>query len=235
MFYYWPFINMQYIIILLPAVLIALYAQIKMQATFSKYSKIESSRRITGADVAMRVLTHNDVVGVNMERAQGNLGDHFDSSTNTIRLSDQVYARTSIAAVGIAAHEAGHAVQNSIGYKPMKFRKFIVPIANIGSKLAMPLVLIGLLLPVQYSFILNLGIIFFSFSVLFQLVTLPVEINASRRALKALEESHTLYDDEIVGAKKVLMAAALTYLAATISAVLSLLRLILIAGSRRGD
>ena len=149
-------------------------------------------------------------------------------------MSDSVYSSNSVAAVGVAAHEAGHAVQYANNYAPMKFRRVLVPITNIGSTLSIPLIFIGLLLPIQYDFIVNIGIALFSFAVLFQLVTLPVEFDASRRAIATLEQSGTLYDEELIGAKKVLSAAAMTYLAATFSAVMSLFRLILIAGNRRG-
>ena len=149
-------------------------------------------------------------------------------------MSDSVYSSNSVAAVGVAAHEAGHAVQYANNYAPMKFRRVLVPITNIGSTLSIPLIFIGLLLPIQYDFIVNIGIALFSFAVLFQLVTLPVEFDASRRAITTLEQSGTLYDEELIGAKKVLSAAAMTYLAATFSAVMSLFRLILIAGNRRG-
>ena len=229
-FYYYDY---TYFLFMLPALLLSLWAQIKVNTTFSKYSKVRNSRGLTGADAAYKVLSHNDVTGVSLEHIHGNLNDHFDPKTNVIRLSDSVYSQTSVAAVGVAAHEAGHAVQKATDYSPMKLRAVLVPISRFGSFLAMPLIFIGLLLPVQYDFVVTLGIIFFSFSVLFQIITLPVEINASNRAIQTLEQTGTLEGEELEGAKKVLKAAAMTYLAATFAAVMSLLRLLLIFGGRR--
>lgn len=219
---------------MLPALILSLYAQIKVSSTFAKYSKIKNSNGLTGSEAAYKVLAQNGVTNVAVEHISGSLNDHFDPQTNIIRLSDSVYSSNSVAAVGVAAHEAGHAVQYANNYAPMKFRRVLVPITNIGSTLSIPLIFIGLLLPIQYDFIVNIGIALFSFAVLFQLVTLPVEFDASRRAITTLEQSGTLYDEELIGAKKVLSAAAMTYLAATFSAVMSLFRLILIAGNRRG-
>ena len=230
-FYYFDY---SYFLFMLPALILSLYAQIKVNSTFAKYSKIKNSNGLTGSEAAYKVLTQNGVTNVAVEHISGNLSDHFDPQTNIIRLSDSVYSSYSVAAVGVAAHEAGHAVQYANNYAPMKFRRVLVPITNIGSTLSIPLIFIGLLLPIQYDFIVNIGIALFSFAVLFQLVTLPVEFDASRRAIATLEQSGTLYDEELIGAKKVLSAAAMTYLAATFSAVMSLFRLILIAGNRRG-
>ncbi|MFR1178994.1 MAG: zinc metallopeptidase [Bacilli bacterium] len=230
-FYYFDY---SYFLFMLPALILSLYAQIKVNSTFAKYSKIKNSNGLTGSEAAYKVLTQNGVTNVAVEHISGNLSDHFDPQTNIIRLSDSVYSSNSVAAVGVAAHEAGHAVQYANNYAPMKFRRVLVPITNIGSTLSIPLIFIGLLLPIQYDFIVNIGIALFSFAVLFQLVTLPVEFDASRRAITTLEQSGTLYDEELIGAKKVLSAAAMTYLAATFSAVMSLFRLILIAGNRRG-
>ena len=222
-FYYFDY---SYFLFMLPALILSLYAQIKVNSTFAKYSKIKNSNGLTGSEAAYKVLTQNGVTNVAVEHISGNLSDHFDPQTNIIRLSDSVYSSNSVAAVGVAAHEAGHAVQYANNYAPMKFRRVLVPITNIGSTLSIPLIFIGLLLPIQYDFIVNIGIALFSFAVLFQLVT--------RRAITTLEQSGTLYDEELIGAKKVLSAAAMTYLAATFSAVMSLFRLILIAGNRRG-
>ena len=230
-FYYFDY---SYFLFMLPALILSLYAQIKVNSTFAKYSKIKNSNGLTGSEAAYKVLTQNGVTNVAVEHISGNLSDHFDPQTNIIRLSDSVYSSNSVAAVGVAAHEAGHAVQYANNYAPMKFRRVLVPITNIGSTLSIPWIFIGLLLPIQYDFIVNIGIALFSFAVLFQLVTLPVEFDASRRAIATLEQSGTLYDEELIGAKKVLSAAAMTYLAATFSAVMSLFRLILIAGNRRG-
>ena len=228
------FFDYTYFLFMLPALIISLYAQFKVSSTFSKYSKVRNSRGFTGADAARKVLQQNGVANVAVEHIAGDLTDHFDPRTNIIRLSNSVHSSDSVAAVGVAAHEAGHAVQYANGYAPMKFRTALVPVTNIGSTLSMPLIFIGLLLPVQYDFVVNIGIALFSLAVLFQLVTLPVEFDASRRAIVTLEQGGTLSGVEIEGAKKVLQAAALTYLAATFSAVMSLLRLLLLAGNRRG-
>ena len=228
------YFDYSYFLFMLPALILSLYAQIKVSSTFAKYSKIKNSNGLTGSEAAYKVLAQNGVTNVAVEHISGSLNDHFDPQTNIIRLSDSVYSSNSVAAVGVAAHEAGHAVQYANNYAPMKFRRVLVPITNIGSTLSIPLIFIGLLLPIQYDFIVNIGIALFSFAVLFQLVTLPVEFDASRRAITTLEQSGTLYDEELIGAKKVLSAAAMTYLAATFAAVMSLFRLILIAGNRRG-
>ena len=228
------YFDYSYFLFMLPALILSLYAQIKVSSTFAKYSKIKNSNGLTGSEAAYKVLAQNGVTNVEVEHISGSLNDHFDPQTNIIRLSDSVYSSNSVAAVGVAAHEAGHAVQYANNYAPMKFRRVLVPITNIGSTLSIPLIFIGLLLPIQYDFIVNIGIALFSFAVLFQLVTLPVEFDASRRAITTLEKSGTIYDEELIGAKKVLSAAAMTYLAATFSAVMSLFRLILIAGNRRG-
>lgn len=197
-----------------------------------------SRRGITGAQAAERVLRSNGVSGVRIERVNGNLTDHYDPRTNVIRLSDSVYGNTSTAAIGVACHEAGHAVQYAQSYAPIKFRAAIIPITNIGSKLAMPLILIGLLFAVfenlSYTFV-YLGIVCFGLSLVFQLVTLPVEFNASRRALAAIETGELLTEEEQKGARKTLRAAAMTYVAATAVALAQLLRLILIFGRRRRD
>lgn len=231
-FYYFDY---SYFWFMVPALVISLYAQFKVSSTFSKYSKVRNSRGLTGADAASRVLEQNGVTGVEVEHVSGDLNDHFDPRTNVIRLSDSVYSSTSVAAVGVAAHEAGHAVQHANGYAPMNIRKALVPVTNIGSTLSMPLIFIGLLLPVQYDFVVNLGIALFSLAVLFQVITLPVEFDASRRAIATLEQGGTLCGEELTGAKKVLTAAAMTYLAATFTAVMSLLRLLLIVAGRRRD
>ena len=225
-FYYYDY---TYFLFMLPAFLIAMYAQIKVQYTFSKYSTIYNTRGLTGAQAAQRVLMNNNVTNVAIERVSGHLSDHYDPSTNVIRLSDAVYSSTSV-----AAHEAGHAVQQNQGYLPIKIRSAMVPVTKLGSFLSMPIILLGLLLPVQYSFVVNIGIILFSMIVVFELITLPVEINASRRAIDTLEQTDTLYGEELDGAKEVLRAAAFTYLASVFSSAMSLLRILLITGNRRG-
>lgn len=225
-----------YLVLVLPCILLSLWASSNVNSTFKKYSQQLSYRRISGAEAARRVLSANGVHGVRIDRVSGNLTDHFDPKTNVIRLSDSVYDSTSTAAIGVAAHEAGHAVQYAQDYAPIKLRAAIIPLTNFGSKLAMPLILIGLLLSFAEGFsffFVYLGIACFGLSLIFQLVTLPVEFNASRRAIAAIEEGGLLTIDEQKGAKKTLTAAALTYVAATATALAQLLRLILLFGNRR--
>ena len=224
-----------YLVLVLPCVLLSLWASSNVNSTFKKYSQQYSTRRLTGAEAARRVLSANGVHGVRIDRVSGNLTDHFDPKTNVIRLSDSVYDSTSTAAIGVAAHEAGHAVQYAQDYAPIKLRAAIIPLTNFGSKLAMPLILIGLLLSFAEGFsffFVYLGIACFGLSLVFQLVTLPVEFNASRRAMIAIEEGGLLTAEEQKGARKTLKAAALTYVAATATALAQLLRLILIFGRR---
>ena len=225
-----------YLIFVLPCLILSLWASSNVNSTFKRYANQYSLRRITGAQAAQRVLSANGVSGVRIERVSGNLTDHYDPRTNVIRLSDSVYDSTSTAAIGVACHEAGHAVQYAHNYGPIKLRAAIVPVTNIGSKLAIPLILLGLLLSfgesVSYTFV-YLGIACFGLSVIFQLVTLPVEFNASRRAMAAIEESGILTEDEQRGAKNTLRAAAMTYVAATAVALAQLIRLIAIFGGRR--
>ena len=223
------YLDYWYIVLVVPALLLAFWAQINVNTTFSRYSKVTAPSGMTGAESARRVLEANGVVGVRIERISGNLTDHFDPKTNTIRLSESVYDATTVSAVGVAAHEAGHAVQYAVGYSPMKLRAAIIPATNIGSQLAMPLVLLGLLL--SSAMLVDIGIVAFSMSTLFQLVTLPVEFNASRRAVATLEAS-CVSATEVKGAKAVLRAAALTYVAALAVSLASLLRLILLFGGR---
>ena len=230
------FFDWTYLYLVLPFVLLSLWASSSVKTTFNKYSKQFSRRGITGAQAAERVLRANGVHGVQIQRVSGDLTDHFDPKTNVIRLSDPVYNSTSTAAIGVACHEAGHAVQYAQSYAPIKLRAAIIPITNLGSKLAMPLILIGVLLSafeyVSYGFV-YLGIACFGFSLVFQLVTLPVEFNASRRALEAIESGELLTEEERRGARKTLTAAAMTYVAATAVALAQLLRLLLIFGGRR--
>jgi Zn-dependent membrane protease YugP len=232
--YYYGF-DLSYIVLVLPCVILSLWASYNVNHTFKKYSSQLSSRRITGAQAAQRVLYAHGVHNVRIERVSGNLTDHYDPKGNVIRLSDSVYDSTSTAAIGVACHEAGHAVQYAHNYGPIKFRAAIVPITNIGSKLAMPLILLGLALSVfmdlSYTFV-YIGIACFGLSLVFQLVTLPVEFNASRRAIKAIDQGDLLLEHELKGARKTLTAAALTYVAATAVALVQLLRLILIFGRR---
>lgn len=225
-----------YVVLVLPCVILSLWASSSVGSTFKKYSQQHSRRGITGAQAAERVLRSNGVSGVRIERVSGNLTDHYDPKTNVIRLSDSVYGSTSTAAIGVACHEAGHAVQYAQSYGPIKLRAAIIPVTNLGSKLAMPLILIGLLLAafegLSYGFV-YLGIACFGLSLVFQLVTLPVEFNASRRAIQAIETANLLTEEEQRGAKKTLKAAALTYVAATAVALAQLIRLIAIFGNRR--
>ena len=227
-----------YLVIVLPCVLLSLWASSSVKSTFNRYSSQYSIRRITGADAARRVLAHNGVGGVRIERVSGSLTDHYDPSANVIRLSDSVYDSTSTAAIGVACHEAGHAVQYAQNYAPIKLRAVIIPVTNIGSRLAMPLILLGVLLTFLESFsftLIYLGIGCFSLSLVFQLITLPVEFNTSRRAIAAIEQSGMLTQDEQIGAKKTLKAAAMTYVAATAVALAQLMRLLIIFGRRNDD
>ena len=234
MFLYYGF-DMTYLILVVPCLILSLWASYKVKSTFNKYSNQFSRRRITGAEAARRVLQMNGVTGVQITRVAGNLSDHYDPRTNVIRLSDSVYDSFSTASIGVACKEAGHAVQYAQSYAPIKLRAAIIPITNIGSHLAMPLILIGLLLNftqnVSFIFV-YLGIGCFALSLLFQLVTLPVEFNASRRAMEAISAGDILTPDEQVGARKTLTAAAMTYVAATAVALAQLLRLLAIFGGR---
>ena len=233
---YYSGFDMTYIILVLPCLLLSLWASANVNSTFKKYARQFSIRRLTGAEAAQRVLSANGVRGVRIDRVSGNLTDHFDPKTNVIRLSDSVYNSTSTAAIGVACHEAGHAVQYAQNYGPIKLRAAIIPITNFGSKIAMPLILIGILLSalgdISYTFV-YLGIAAFSLSLVFQLITLPVEFNASRRAMEAIEHANILTEEEQRGARKTLTAAAMTYVAATAVSLAQLLRLILIFGGRR--
>ena len=225
-----------YVVLVLPCVLLSLWASANVNSTFRKYSQQYSSRRLTGAEAAQRVLSANGVYGVRIERISGNLTDHYDPRTNVIRLSDSVYDNTSTAAIGVACHEAGHAVQYAVGYGPIKLRSAIVKTTQFSSQASFIILMLGLVLYSQP--ILLLGIVLFGVVAFFQLVTLPVEFNASHRALETLEGEHILEDEEMAGARKVLRAAALTYVAALLSSLLQLLRYVLIflnrSGNRRG-
>lgn len=233
MFGYLYYYNWSYLVFMIPYIIISLICQIKVQSAYSKYSKIQNSRHMTGAQAAQHVLMSNGVTNVRIEQVRGKLTDHFDPRTNVIRLSEGVYNSATVAAVGIAAHEAGHAVQHAQNYLPNKIRSAILPVANIGSKLSWIFIIIGLLMPNYGNLMLDIGIVFFAASVLFTVATLPVEFNASARALRCIRETNIMQDDEYVGARSVLKAAAMTYVAAALTAILQLLRLILIAGSRR--
>jgi len=224
-----------YIVLVLPCILISLWASSNVNSTFKRYAKQLSRRNITGAQAAQRVLSANGITNVRIERVSGNLTDHYDPKSNVIRLSDSVHDSTSTAAIGVACHEAGHAAQYASNYGPIKLRAAIIPITNIGTKIAMPLILLGVLFSalgtLSYT-IVYIGIACFGLSLIFQLVTLPVEFNASRRAIQAIDEAQLLTDEELSGARKTLKAAALTYVAATAVAFTQLLRLIILFGGR---
>lgn len=234
--YYGYGFDWTYFLIVLPCIILSMWASSSVNSTFNKYAKVMSIRRLTGAEAAQRVLSANGVQGVRIERIGGNLTDHYDPKTNVIRLSDSVHNSTSVAAIGVACHEAGHAVQYAQNYAPIKLRAAIIPITNIGSKLAMPLILAGILFSFLGNFsysLVYLGIAAFSLSLVFQLVTLPVEFNASRRAMSAIESSGLLTEEEQRGAKKTLKAAAMTYVAATAVALAQVVRLLILFGGRR--
>lgn len=231
---FYPFYFDPTYILVLIGVVLSLLASGKVKSTFARFSKVRNSRGITGAEAAEQVLHRAGIYDVRIERVAGNLTDHYDPRSKVLRLSDTVYGSTSVAAVGVATHECGHAIQHAKGYAPLKLRSTLVPIANFGSQIAWPLILIGLLFNSQSSALfINLGIIAFSGAVLFQLITLPVEFNASNRAIRMIADSGMMYGEEIVAAKKVLNAAALTYVASAATAILQLLRIILLTGGRR--
>ena len=228
---YYYGIDMYYIVLVLPCVLFAFWAQNKVNSTFNRYSRVQNLRGLTGAQAAEAVLRYNGVSGVRIEYVSGMLTDHFDPRSNVIRLSSAVYSSTSVASIGVAAHEAGHAVQYAIGYAPIKLRAAIIPLTQFGSMAAMPLLILGLIL--NTSTLVTIGIAAFGLSTLFQLVTLPVEFDASHRAIQILGNTGILYGDEIRDTRKVLSAAAMTYVAAAAASILSLLRLLILFGGRR--
>ena len=235
MYYYYGF-DWTYVVLVLPCILLSLWASANVNSTFKRYSGQYSRRGLTGAQAAERVLRSNGVTNVRIERVSGNLTDHFDPRSNVIRLSDNVYGNTSTAAIGVACHEAGHAVQYAQDYAPIRIRSAVIPATNLGSKLAMPLILLGLLIGLKGDlsyFLVYLGIGCFGLSLVFQLVTLPVEFDASRRAMTAIAQSELLTEEEQRGARKTLSAAALTYVAATAVALSQLLRLLVLFGGRR--
>ncbi len=222
------FFDPLYIIMILPALALSMYAQFRVQSSFRRYSRVPTARGITGARAARMILEASEVAGVTIERAHGFLSDHYDPRTRVLRLSEAVYSGDSLASVGVAAHEAGHAIQHARGYAALRLRSALVPVSTLGSNLAWPLLIIGFIFMAK-SLILA-GIVFFSLAVLFQLVTLPVEFNASSRALEALPATGILSADEVDGARKVLNAAALTYVAAAAAAVVQLVYFLIRAG-----
>ena len=225
--------DIYYFILIIPALLFGLWAQSQVNTNFQKYSQIGTMRGMTGAQAAEYILRQNGIYDVQIRHVSGHLSDNFNPRNKTINLSDSVYNSTSIAAIGVAAHEAGHAVQHAVNYAPIRIREMIIPVTQIGSWLYLPIIMVGFLFSSQA--LVNVGILLFSTLAIFQLVTLPVEFDASGRAIKTLESSGILYGEEITGAKKVLKAAALTYVAALVSSLAQLLRLILIFGGRRRD
>lgn len=225
------FYDKYYLLLVVPAIIISLVAQFKVSSTYKKYTEVFSQKGKTAAEITRMILDRNGLTNVSIESVKGSLTDHFDPRANVIRLSDSVRGDTSVASIGVAAHEAGHAVQHATGYVPIKLRNAVLPAANIGSTLSVPLILLGILF--SMPFLVDFGILLFSFVLLFQLVTLPVEFNASRRAIETLRSYSILSEDELFGAKKVLSAAAMTYVAAAITTAAQLLRLVLI--SRRRD
>ena len=225
-------------ILVLPAIILAVIAQGKVSSTFNKYSRVPSRIGMTGAEAARRIMELNGIYDVSIERVAGNLTDHYDPSKKVLRLSDNVYSSSSIAAIGVAAHETGHAIQHARGYAPLSLRSIMVPAVNFGSRLFLPLILLGLLFSFSSAMgnsLITLGIILFGITVLFTLVTLPVEFNASKRAIACLSESRILYDDEVDRAKKVLSAAAMTYVASAAVAIAQFLRLLVLFGGRNRD
>ena len=224
-----------YILVLIGVVL-SLLASAKVKSTFARYSKVRSYSGMTGREAAEQILHRNGIYDVQVIHIAGNLTDHYDPRNKTLALSDPVYNSTSVAAIGVAAHECGHAVQHDVGYLPLSIRGALVPVANFGSTLSWPLILIGLFINGQMSAVLiNLGILLFTAAVLFQIVTLPVEFNASHRAVKALGTTGMLREDEVKGVRSVLTAAALTYVASAAAMILQLLRLLILTGGRRGN
>ncbi len=225
--------DITYIIFVLPALLLAMWAQFRVNSTFNKYKQIRSSRGLSAFEVARKILDMNGLYNVKIERTAGHLSDHFDPRTNVVRLSDSTYDSQSVAAIGVAAHEVGHAIQHATAYIPIKIRNAIVPVVQISSYAAFPLAILGIVLANRFMIIA--GILLFTAVVLFQLITLPVEFNASRRAIKTLDKSCILEGAELNGAKKVLGAAAMTYVASAAVAIGNLLRLLVLAGGRNRD
>jgi Zn-dependent membrane protease YugP len=225
------FIDHYYLVLVVPAIILSLWAQFKVKSTFAKYSKIPSSRKITGQEAAGLLLKNNRINNVSIEGVGGSLTDHYDPSKKALRLSQPVYGSTSIAAIGVAAHEAGHAIQHAVSWGPLGLRSTLLPVANIGSRFGPLLAMVGLFM--SLPMLLHIGIVLLSGAVLFYLITLPVEFDASNRAMILLRQNNVLTEQELQGVKKVLTAAALTYVASALTAIMSLLRLILLSRSRR--
>ena len=233
MFPMYGFFDPTYILIII-GVIITLAASAKMNSAFRRYSKVRSHSGLTGAQAAAKILNYAGIYDVVVKRVSGNLTDHYDPRSKVLRLSDATYNATSVAAIGVAAHECGHAMQDKEAYAPLKLRGSLVPVANIGSNLSWIFIILGIIMGANQT-LLNIGILLFSLAVIFQLVTLPVEFNASSRALRVLKDSAMMYEDEVEDTRKVLSAAALTYVASAAAAILSLLRLVILFGGGRDD
>lgn len=227
------YFDQYYLFLIVPTLIISALAQMGVKNTFSKFSKQMSKRGITGAQAAQLLLRANGITDVKIEHVSGSLTDHYAPTTKVLRLSDPVYGKSTISAIGVAAHETGHAIQHAKGYGPLWLRSALVPVANIGSSFGPTIAILGLIM--SFGILVDIGILLFSCSVLFYLVTLPVEFNASRRAIKILRETNTLDESELKGTKKVLSAAAMTYVASALTAIASLLRLVLISRNRSDD
>lgn len=227
LFYY----DIYFLVLVVPVLIISLIAQVKVKTTFSKQSKKLSMKGITGAQAAYNVLSHYGITDVRIESVAGNLTDHYDPKSKVIRLSDGVYSSTSLAAIGVACHEAGHAAQHANNYVPIKIRNAIVPVCNIGSSLGLPLAIFGYIL--GFEPLITIGLLLYALIAVFQFITLPVEFNASRRAMQVIDETGMLYDEEQTGAKKVLTAAAMTYVTALLVSLANLLRFVLRFRGRR--
>ncbi len=221
--------------LLIPAFALAIFAQAKIKTTFTKYSKVNNARGLTGAEVARKILAEHNITDVKVLSTSGSLTDHYDPIKKVIRLSTPVYDSTSISALSVAAHEVGHAIQHNKGYVPLHIRNSVFPITSIASMAAIPLMIMGLYFSSTQGFLFDLGVFLFMFILFFQIVTLPVEFNASKRAIKNLQQMNLLNDNEIDPAKQVLSAAALTYVASAVSSVLQLVRLLVVARSRDND
>ena len=230
--YYYNYYDTSYFMFMLISVLVAGIAHFRVQSAFNKYSRIKSQSNLTGKDTAEKLLIYKNIKNINVERTHGYFSDYFNPTKQKICLSDSVYNQTTISSISVAAHETGHAAQYAEGYLPLKFRHALVPATRIGSNLAMPLIIIGIALP-AWSFMINFGIMLFSLTLVFQLITLPIEFDASKRALKYLQDLDILSEYELQGAKKVLSAAALTYVASAFTSLLSLIRLILVINNRK--
>lgn len=229
-FYYY---DPTYILVLI-GVVISLWASAKVNSTYQKYSRTRSYSGLTGAEAARKILNSAGIYDVTVEHVRGNLTDHYDPRARVLRLSDSVYGSSSVAAIGVAAHECGHAIQDEESYAPLRIRSALVPVANFGTKAAIPIIILGLFFGSSYTLI-QIGLLCFALGTLFQIVTLPVEFNASARAVRILGDSHMLMEEELQQTRKVLSAAALTYVAAALASVLSLLRLFLLFGGRDRD